>query len=376
MKITELTVDNFRNYDHLALTFDENINVFLGQNAQGKTNLLEAIYFLALTRSHRTQKDQELIKFGEDYATVSATVQKSQFDLNLAIKLSKHGKIALLNQLEQAKLSNYIGKMTAILFSPEDLSLVKGAPATRRKFLDLEFGQMNFQYLTYLSQYKKVLKQRNNYLKQLQLKRASDLVFLEVLSEQLAGFGAEVVKRRLGFLKRLSVLAQAAQSEISGTKEKLEIKYQSTLGDLKSEQSVAEIKELFLQQFQKNNEKEIRQGTTLFGPHRDDLAFFINEQNVQLYGSQGQQRTVVLSLKLAEIELAHELTHEYPILLLDDVLSELDATRQTALLKYIHQKTQTFITTTDLSGISQEIINTPKVFRIKDGMLLPYQEKE
>lgn len=376
MRVNHLELDNFRNYDRVSLDFSPQTNIFIGQNAQGKTNLLEAIYFLALTRSHRAQKDQELIKFDESFAKLSGEISKSQIEMNLAIKLNSSGKKALVNRLEQQKLSNYLGKLTAILFSPEDLTLVKGAPQSRRRFMDWEFGQLNYQYLYFLGQYRQILKQKNNYLKQLYYKHADDQLFLEVLSDQLAGAAAEVVHLRLIFVEKLNKYAHLAHQQISGKDEQLEIKYLTNIENISVESSVEEIYQQILSQFNQIKDKEIKQKTTLIGPHRDDLEFLIDGLNAQTYGSQGQQRTIVLSMKLAEIDLAFELTGEYPILLLDDVLSELDASRQTALLAYIQNKTQTFITTTDLSGISTQIIKNPDIFRIQSGTVTPFTNKE
>lgn len=376
MQVNQLELENFRNYEHLSLAFSPNINIFIGQNAQGKTNLLEAIYFLALTRSHRSQKDTELIRFEQDFATISGKISKSQIDLRLAIKLNATGKKALVNQLEQRKLSDYLGKLTAILFSPEDLTLVKGSPQARRKFMDWEFGQLNYQYLYYLSQYRQILKQKNNYLKQLYYKRASDELFLDVLSDQLAGVAAEIIHLRLMFVEKLNKYANNAQKKISAKDENLEIKYQTNVENISTKSTVDDIYQQLLKQFSAIKQKEIKQGTTLIGPHRDDLQFFVDGLNAQNFGSQGQQRTIVLSLKLAEIDLAFELTQEYPILLLDDVLSELDGSRQTALLNYIQDKTQTFITSTDLNSISKEIIKNPNVFEISNGSVKPLINKE
>ncbi len=328
---------------------------------------------MGLTRSHRTSNDKELIEFDADFARIKGHLHQSQIELDLEVRVTPKGKIAYINHLEQAKLSNYIGKMTAILFSPEDLNLIKGSPAIRRRFMDLEFGQISAEYLYFISQYRQVLKQKNNYLKQLALNKTKDLVFLEVLSDQLAGLGAEIVHYRIKLINELNTRSKLAHEQISGTKEELELKYSATGIEVDESMSVENLYQNLLSAYETNQSKEIKSGTTLVGPHRDDLIFSINQQNAHLYGSQGQQRTVVLSIKLAEVQLIHQITGEYPILLLDDVMSELDVTRQTALLNYIHGKTQTFITTTDLAGISWEIIQKPKIFKIANGVLAPFE---
>lgn len=369
MYLESLTLKDFRNFGDVQTHFDPYINVFLGQNAQGKTNMLEAIYFLALTRSHRTSSDKELIKFGSKFAGLQGKVHKSQIEVELKLRLTAKGKKAWVNRLEQKKLSNYVGQMNAILFSPEDLALVKGAPALRRRFMDLEFGQINPEYLYFSSQYRQVLQQKNNYLKQISMGKAKDEVFLDVLSDQLAGIAAEIIYRRFQFVKLLNTYARKAHEEISGQAEKLDISYHPSVADINPDDPVTVIYDKVLDNFHKNKAAEIRKRTTLSGPHRDDLVFLINDKNAHDFASQGQQRTIALSLKLAEIQLVHHLKQEYPILLLDDVMSELDHSRQSSLLNYIHGKTQTFITTTDLEGISWDKLKAPQIFYVKSGII-------
>lgn len=367
MYLEHFSAQHFRNLQNVDVDFDPNVNIFIGKNAQGKTNLLEAIAFLALTRSHRTSNDRDLIHFGDEFANLSGHIQKSQVALDLRVLISKKGKKAWINRVEQAKLSNYVGQLNAILFAPGDLDLIKGAPALRRRFMDQEFGQVNAEYLYYASKYRQVLHQKNNYLKQLQLGQAKDRVFQEVLSDQLAGVAAEVIFRRRRFLSLLNGYAQDAYQHISEAGEELTISYQPSIAALTPEMNTKELYQAIKQQFKQQADAEVRKGTTLAGPHRDDLQFRLDDRDAHLYASQGQQRSIALSLKLAEIQLVHQLTDEYPLLLLDDVMSELDHDRQRSLLNYIHGKTQTFITTTDLTGISWEIIKQPKVYKISHG---------
>lgn len=375
MYVKHFNAQNYRNLQQFDIEFDPNVNIFIGQNAQGKTNLLEAIYFLALTRSHRTSNDKELIAFSKDYANITGHVYKSQVDLSLRILLTKKGKKVWINRIEQPKLSKYVGQLNAILFSPEDLELIKGAPSLRRRFMDQEFGQISTEYLYFASKYKQVLQQKNNYLKQLANGAAHDMMFLDVLSDQLAGVAAEVIVRRFKFLTYLNQYAQDAYAYISAGNEKLQLVYQPSVREVNENDSVEEVYQKLLNSFQKNQSGEIVKKTTLSGPHRDDIKFELNGKDAHLYGSQGQQRTIALSIKLAEIQLVHHLTTEYPLLLLDDVMSELDHKRQSALLNYIHGKTQTFITTTDLNGISWEIIKKPKIYRIESGQIYLEEEK-
>ena len=343
MYLDHFTIKDFRNLEKLDMEFDPNVNIFVGNNAQGKTNILEAIYFLALTRSHRTNSDSELIRFGCEYATLLGKVHKKQVDINLRVAIAKKGKKVWINRIEQSKLSKYIGQLNAILFSPEDLSLVKGAPS---------------------------LRQRNNYLKQLLKNQAHDLVFLDVLSDQLAGIAAEIVFRRFRFLEYLSTAASDAYKNISLDGEKLTLVYHPSVSQIEADDSKEKMYQKIRANFKKIRDSELHKGTTLIGPHRDDIEFRLNQKNAHLYASQGQQRSIALAIKLAEISLIHHLTDEYPILLLDDVMSELDHERQSSLLNYIHGKTQTFITTTDLEGISWEIVNEPKIYPVKNGEIV------
>lgn len=369
MYLDHFIAQNYRNLSLIDIHFDPNINIFIGKNAQGKTNLLEAVYFLALTRSHRTSNDRELIAFDQDYTNLMGQIHKEQRELDLRVLITKKGKKVWINRVEQSKLSSYVGQLNAILFSPEDLELIKGAPGLRRKFMDQEFGQVSSEYLYFAAKYRQVLQQKNNYLKQLMKGQAKDQLFLDVLSDQLAGIAAEVISRRYRFLGYLSKSATEAYHNISLASEELTLEYVSSVSEITATDSTEQIYQKLLTAFQKNRAVELKRGTTLVGPHRDDLEFRLNDQDAHLYASQGQQRTIALSLKLAEIQLVHQITGEYPLLLLDDVMSELDHGRQSALLSYIHGKTQTFITTTDLEGISWEIIKQPKIYQIKSGKI-------
>ena len=369
MKLTNLQLQNFRNYESVQLEFTDGVHVFIGENAQGKTNLMESIYALAMTKSHRTTNDKELIGWNKEFATIKGTVEKTTTKTNLELQFSKKGKIAKVNYLEQKRLSSYLGNLNVILFAPENLTLVKGSPQNRRKFVDMELGQMSSLYLYDLVEYNRVLKQRNTYLKQLAIKKKQPDEYLDVLSEMLSELASKIVFHRLDFMKQLEALAIPIHDQLSLGREKFSVSYQATI-PLEDGLTPEQMKEIYMNQFKKNQTREADQATTLIGPHRDDLIFYLNEIPVQTYGSQGQQRSTVLSLKLAEIELMKLSTGEYPLLLLDDVLSELDDDRQTHLIKAIENKVQTFITTTSLDGIKQQFINEPVVIPIEKGTIL------
>lgn len=366
MYISKLQLKNYRNYEALELYFDQNINVIIGENAQGKTNILEALYLLAFTKSFRTSNDKELIKFDAEFAKVTAKLVKAnQKPLPLELIYHQQGKKVKINHLEKQRMSQFIGMLNVVIFAPEDLMLVKGAPQIRRRFIDMELGQIEPMYIYHLSQYQKVLKQRNHYLKQLNLKQ-TDIAFLSVLTDQLIQHSVYILKKRFFFLSLLKKWAIPIHHEISRGLETLDIKYHSSI-DVTEKDDEETIHHKLIKAFEKNERNEVHRGTTLVGPHRDDLNFFINDKEVKLYGSQGQQRTTALSLKLAEIDLIYDQMQDYPILLLDDVLSELDDHRQSHLLSAIEGKVQTFVTTTSVDGIEHETLKKATIFPVEDG---------
>lgn len=368
MFITELQLKNFRNYEQLHLSFDEHVNVILGENAQGKTNLLEAIYLLAFTRSYRTSHDRELIKWDHDFAKITARLIKKKQKIPLELIFHKNGKKAKLNHIEQRKLSEFIGALNVVMFAPEDLALVKGSPQMRRRFIDMELGQIEPLYLYHLGEYQKVLKQRNSHLKQLQKQQTADTTLLDILTEQLVTHATVVLEKRFQFLQKLRKWALPIHEKISRHLEQLSIQYIPSI-EVLEDATQATIANTYTETFQRLIDNEIYRGSTLIGPHRDDLQFFINDKDVKLFGSQGQQRTTTLSLKLAEIDLIYEQHHEYPILLLDDVLSELDDYRQSHLLSTIQGKVQTFVSTTSVDGIEHETLRQATMYNVVAGTI-------
>ncbi|GAO99147.1 DNA replication/repair protein RecF [Fructobacillus ficulneus] len=373
MELSQLSLNNFRNYDQVSLKFSSGINVFLGENAQGKTNLLESIYALALARSHRTKTDKDLIRWGQQEAQIAGRITNRFGQTPLSLAWSNKGKQAKVNHLDQSRLSTYIGQLNVILFAPEDLNLVKGAPTVRRRFIDIEFGQMNKVYLQKSSQYKKILKDRNAYLKSWAVSGPKDQIFLDVLTDQLIELATQIILSRKNFLAKLATQAQIIHREVANQKEELTLHYQAPV-PVTDGMTATELSESLAALFKKIADREKRQGTTLAGPHRDDFTIDVNDTDVAVFGSQGQQRTAALALKLGEIELMHQETGEYPVLLLDDVLSELDASRQTHLLLAIQDKVQTFITAPSLTEIARQLIHEPKVFLVNAGHVKEEEE--
>lgn len=349
------------------MTFDPNINLLIGENAQGKTNMMEAIYTLAMTKAHRTQKDKELIRWDEKYAKIEGRVEKNNGPITLEITISDLGKKAKLNGLEQRKLSEYIGAFNIVMFAPEDLNIVKGNPSVRRRFLDMEIGQIHPVYIHDLNQYQKVLQQRNALLKELQRSNNEEQqMMLTILTENLTDLAANIIERRFSFLLKLQQWAETIHYHISDGEEQLQLRYHPSV-DVSEQATLSKIIAAYENKFAKIKDREIERGMTLIGPHRDDVLFFVNEKDVQTFGSQGQQRTTALAVKLAEIELIKEEVGEYPLLLLDDVLSELDDNRQTHLLHTIQGKVQTFVTTTSVDGIYHETLEKATRYHVSNG---------
>ena len=369
MHIEKLLLKNYRNIKKTYLDLNPNLNIFIGNNGQGKTNLLEAVYLIATTESHRTNRDSELIEWDEDNALVQLKLIKDDYDLTISYKIEGRDKKIKINKNPLEKISDLVGNLNVILFSPEDLKIVKGSPSNRRKFLDLEISQVNPYYYHLLKEYNHILKQRNNLLKKMYNKNNRDLNLLEVWDDKLADKGSKIIYKRFQVLNKLKILARLAQRKLTSGNENLNIKYDSTLKVSKKNEK-EEIKNIFLNTLKKERKKEFERGYTLSGPHRDDLLLKINEINVRKYGSQGQQRTVALALKLAELEFMKSESGEYPVLLLDDVFSELDKNRRNTLLSIINERIQTLITTTDSKDINKLLKkNSNNIYNVKDGVI-------
>lgn len=368
MFIKDLSLKNFRNYESAKLSFSKNINIFIGDNAQGKTSLIEGIYALSTTRSHRTSKDIQMIRFEEEFAKVDTAISiPDNDDLELSLSITKKGKKAKFNGIHATKLTEYVGKLKTVFFAPEDLELIKGSPTVRRRFLNIEIGQIDSLYLFHLSSYGKVLKQRNELLKDYQESEEKRLM-LEVLTEQLVPHIVYIVNKRIWFLKELEWHAHLVHDFITDGKEVLSFNYANSmrLEEVNSESVMIKFESLYA------NDKRMR--TTTVGVHRDDFLINLSGVNAHEFASQGQQRTSILSIRLAEIDLIYAETGFYPVLLLDDVLSELDEGRQIKLLESTKNKTQTFITTTSITGIYKDIIDSADVFVVNSAKIGDYCE--
>lgn len=358
MYIKEIQLHNFRNYKSLAAQFDKNVNIFLGQNAQGKTNLLESIYISSMGKSFRTSKDRELIRFGEDFFRIKVEAFKDE-DLVVEIAVNREGKKGIkIDGVKARKQSQLLENIYIVVFSPEDLKIVKEEPEKRRKFIDRELCQVRPSYYNNLNQYKRALMHRNAYLKEMRIDRN----VLDIWDCKLAEYGSRVIAQRDAFIEKISVISNAIHRGITNGKENLEIFYEPSI-EIHSQQQ-----QCFYEELKQNQTKDIKNRTTGKGPHKDDLKLLANNIDIRSFGSQGQQRTAALSLKLSEIKLIKEETDVNPVLLLDDVLSELDQERQNYLINSL-ANTQIFITTTELSEELKRALPKGKTFNIKNGSI-------
>ena len=358
MYIKDLHFINYRNYEKLDLELCNGVNIFTGNNAQGKTNVLEGIYYCSLAKSHRTSKDKELIKWNSDSAYVSINVIRTRLDKKIEIKIFKEGKKgANINSIKINKISDLIGVFNVVMFSPEDLIIIKGSPASRRKLLDMELCQLNHKYYYNLVQYNKVLNERNTLLKKW---KDNDLSIIDIYDMQLSKFGAYIVKERFEYIDKLNAKGKIIHCDITSGEEEIEFKYISHVKNLENAEE-----ELF-RLLSESRKSDIERRTTLNGPHREDFNVYINKINARNFGSQGQQRTSVLTIKFSSMEIIKDLTGEYPVLLLDDVLSELDTKRQKYILNSI-QHMQTIISCTGMEEINSYLNNNFKIFNVASG---------
>lgn len=367
MHLATLQLQSFRNYNHLQTTFSPGLNVIFGDNAQGKTNLLEAVAFLATGKSHRTSRDQELIQEGQTALNVRATVMRKTGELSLDLTLASDARKQLrINGIAERKIARLVGNLAVVFFSPDDLQLLKGPPAGRRRFLDIELSQISQTYLYHLMTYNKALSQRNTLLKQEHV----DPALLSIYDEHLLTSGSQLIARRAEAVLRLGRLAAGFHGLLSEGKEELRLEYQSQGAEPEQAPSPAEVSERLFSLLQQRRRDEVRRQVTLVGPHRDDVGFWINDRDARLYGSQGQQRTAVLALKLAELQFMADELGEYPVLLLDDVASELDPHRRHYLLNAVREGVQTFVSCTDLDDLMVRSWNMEhRLFRIRSGTL-------
>lgn len=372
MRIKSLKLLYFRNYLSTNIDAHPSLNVLVGNNANGKTNIIESIFCLALGKSYRTKSDSECIMFGETATAMSCVVSKNNKNLDIMLGINNKGKSAKIAGVKKTKLTDFVGELNVVLFSPEDLQIVKGSPALRREFINREFYQFSRIYHKYNLMYQHLLKQRNSYLKDMRKNPKDEmaLTYLETLTSQLAKVALYITKERVSFVQDISKLTYENMLNISNGQETLKIRYKSSVLEalnIKDTDDEAFTEENLTNIIMRKSFDDIMRGSTKIGPQHDDLEFYINDLDAKMYASQGQQRSIVLSLKLAEINYLKDKTGTYPVLLLDDVLSELDKNRQLKLLDAINENVQTFITTPSISDIKEDLLKKAKVFKIESG---------
>lgn len=369
MYIKELHLENFRNYDHLDIEFDPKINLILGNNAQGKTNILESIYLSSCGKSFRTSKDNEMIGFGANFCRVGVKALKGNGkEVKIEIAISKEKKAANVDGIPVKKATDILKNIYVVAFTPEDLRIVKDEPEKRRRFLNREICQLKGSYSTYLSLYRRALHQRNTLLKENHV----DQSLLASYDEELVKYGVPLIKERTFFYEKVAKISKGIHEDITGHKESLKITYEPSIPIAGENENQ---KDLFFNELEMSRDNDIRIHHTTKGPHKDDIKLTIDNVDIRHYGSQGQQRTAALALKLAEVRIIKEETGESPILLLDDVMSELDSERQAYMIESFGD-VQLFVTTTDLYDQVKESFKTGKVFNISKGVAKNKEEAE
>lgn len=364
MIVKSLELKDYRNYNNLNMQFSEGTNILYGENAQGKTNILEAIYLCGTTKSHRGSKDKEIIRFDQEEAHVRILLEKNQVPHRIDLHLKKNkAKGVAIDGIPIRRQGELFGMLNLVFFSPEDLYIIKNGPAERRRFIDLELCQLDRIYLSYLSNYNKVLAQRNNLLKQISFNR-NLLDTLYIWDQKLMEYGSKIIELREAFIVHLDDLVGDIHKKLTGGKEELKLQYEPNV-------TAAE----FENKMKKSLDKDLHLKITHVGPHRDDLSFMLKDVDIRKYGSQGQQRTAALSCKLAEIELVRSIIKDNPILLLDDVLSELDRQRQTHLLNSIGG-IQTLITCTGLEEFINHRFEYNTIFQVKNGIVIKESQED
>ena len=359
MKIDSLSLMNFRNYETLNISFG-NLNIIYGLNGSGKTNIVEAIYMLALTKSFRINNDKIMIKKGKIKAKIKGNVLKKNDENEFGVEISNDGKTVTINGEKQDKVSDYVSRINVILFNPSDTRLIDDAPSERRKMLNIEISQIYKEYLVVLTNYQHILKQRNFYIRGMYINGSYTSEYLDILTKKLVEYGKVICKYRQDFIDNINKYITNNYEKIFGSGT-LKVRYVSTFKN-KSEDDL-------IKRFKDNYQKELSVGKTLEGIHHDDIMFILDNNNLKEWGSEGQRKNAIISFKLAEINVINEIKGYYPILILDDLFSELDKEKITNLLGMLDRNVQTFITTTDLKNISKKVIKDAKKIKVCDGAI-------
>ena len=360
MKIENLKLKNYRNYENISIDFSSTLNLIYGNNGSGKSNLVEAIYLLALTKSFRTNTDHTLIRKGSESTNIKGTIISREEKSCYQVEISNNGKKAFIDNDKVDRISDYVSKINIVEFNPLDSKIISDSPAVRRKLINIEISQLDKEYLLLLNAYEKVLKHRNAYLKQLYLNGNASTEYLDILTKKLAEFGLKIHKTRTCFIEEINDNISKIYKNIFESGQ-LIVRYTSSYKD----KTLEEIMEMY----RKNYRKEMNLGKTLIGIHHDDIDFILDDNNIKEYGSVGQQKNAIISFKLSELLIFKRIKGEYPILILDDLFSELDNIKINNIISMLNKEIQTFITTTQINNIDQNLLENSTIFKVTNGSI-------
>ena len=364
MRIEHLKLTNFRNYSSLEIDFNNNVNIIIGDNGKGKTNILESIYVLSLTKTHRYGVEENLIKFNEEIAKIEGIVRKDGLIKKQEIHLTKKKKQIFINNKEMRRIRDYISNFCVISFTPEDLEIVKGSPNIRRNMINIDISQLHNNYISYLNEFNQIIKIRNEYLKKMNLDGNTDIRYLDVVNSSMIEKAIKIYQYRYDFFKKINDILPKIFKKLSNL-DNLKIKYETNV-DL-GEFDLDKIRKNYESKINKNFKVELMQGVTLIGPHRDDFSFDLDGMDMKNFASQGQQRLAVIALKIAEIYLYKEETGEYPVLLLDDIFSEIDTKKRNKIISFLLKDIQSIITTTDINDIEKDLVENATIFKVSNN---------
>ena len=364
MRIKSLKLLNFRNYKELNLDFSEGINIFIGENGVGKTNILEAIYVLSLTKSNRYGTNLDLINHQEESTSLIGEVDYLDYLKRYQVDISKNSKKVYINNQEIKRITDYISNFCVTTFMPSDIDIIKGSPSTRRNLLNIQIGELYNNYLKYVNEYNSLLKIRNDYLKKLNINGNMDFKYLEVIDQKMIEISLKIYYFRYFYVSEINKIIPVVFKKITNISN-LQLEYVNNLNLETYDEE--KIKDLLKNKFKKNLNKEIILGMTLNGVHRDDLIFKINSYDAKIYASEGQQKMIVIAYKISELLLFKKIKREYPVLLLDDVFSEIDVKKRNNIIKYLKSDIQVIITTNDILNIDKSLVDEAKIFKIKNG---------
>ena len=367
MRIEHLKVTNFRNYSNLEIDFSKNVNIFIGDNGKGKTNILESIYVLSLTKTNRSGIEENLIKFNEEIAKIEGIIRCQDSLKKQEIKLTKNKKQIFINNKEMRRIKDYISNFCVISFTPNDLEIVKGSPNIRRNMINIDISQLHNNYISYLNEYNQIIKIRNEYLKKMNIDGNTDIRYLDVINVKMIDVGIKIYEYRYNFFMKINQELPKIFKKLTNL-DGLLINYLSSieLDDFEKEK----VKKNYESKIKKNFKLELMQGVTLVGPHRDDFSFNLNGMDMKNFASQGQQRIAVIALKISEIFLFKEILKEMPVLLLDDIFSEIDTKKRNKLIKYLLKDIQSVITTTDINDIDSKLVSDAKIFVVNNDKII------